>query len=98
MPPMPSMGGCFFVAMRFSITTFVAMLPFPMRVGLAATAFGFFLAIAMTTLGTVVAFPMRVGFGAAAFGFFMRTVTVPLFRVSFAFTSFAFMLTVDIGS
>ena len=98
MPSMPSMAGCFFVAMRFSITTFVAMLPFPMRVGLAATTFGFLLAIAMTALGTLVAFPMRVGFAAATFGFLMRTVTVPFFWVSFAFASFAFILAVDIGS
>ena len=73
MPSMPSMGGCFFVTMRFSITTFVAMLFFPMRVGLAATAFGFLMAIAMTSLGTVVAFPMRVGFATATFGFIMTT-------------------------
>ena len=74
------------------------MLPFPMRVGFATATFGFLLAIAMTTLGTVVAFPMRVGFATATFGFLMRTITVTLFRVSFALTSFAFMFTVDIRS
>ena len=74
------------------------MLPFPMRVGLAATAFGFLMAIIMIPLGTMVAFAMRVGLAAATFGLLMGIVTVPFFRVSFTFTSFAFISSVDIGS